>query len=833
MLEINYSYALLIQLLLLCSTSVIFFRSMLITDLKPQPPIMEDAPADRLIIFVVDGLNAQQFFDRGCSNVPKLSNIFLHQGQVGISRPSATNTYQTGLMLLFSGFPENPAALFNSRAFDTLFNRSLHSYAWGSAELLNHFPDINESYVHDNNVSNIDIGSYKLDEWAFDGVHKFLNRELQKIKDFRGLVILIHLMGLQESNGIQMYKDNLNYTQNGIWTTYQQFEQALLDQRTAYLLTSNNARSNGHSPVSIETPFMLWGAGVSNSKSIRGRSFVANREKKRFPLHVLEQIQLTPLMTALLGLPPPVNSRGQLPTGFINASQGYESHAMLTNAFQLLEQAFHLLEQHKRGLFSRYLPKHWLTLKQLDNFIYTGNLLRQQKRFLTLKEYSGNFMPVFLKCIEYYETYYDIIMLLATACSYVGWQCLLRSQLSACDSTQLIGRSKPRISGNLVCVYIIFMFLFMEFQRIPLQMKCVLMLPNIIWMLALQSHEYRPDLPTVLSSLLAICCMAGLFYRRAMSIFYFGFAFYNNRETLVKRSWDSYVWMMIVCILTAISWMPSSLGYWHRNLLIASLVLTFVCQILSRPVHGIFGKNLLINGLVLLAATIHVIFSPYPWILHLIARVYVAFIFYPPFGQRKIGFIIFNINTAYALLCTSYEALVIQLLLHELQMAFRSKILKGKLIDQIRALTSYMLVYSIYSFSIIGKIEDIPRFLVHQHFTGFEYYSSVINGLIVALKIMLPLLLLQCIIYANIEIAWTHRVQIFQELLAMCNVIACILLFRVRTYGSLEDICIRFVQFIAVQVLPFVLQFLNYIAHYLLYDKIKQLDLPKWNVHKL
>lgn len=833
MVQISYGCALFVQLLLLGSTSVIYFRSRLITGLEPQQAIMMHAPADRLVIFVVDGLSTQKFFESGCSNIPQLGNIFLHQGQVGISRPSATNNYRTGDKLLFSGFPENPAALFKSRAFETVFNRSVRSYAWGSAKLLHNFPDIHEAYVHGNDVPDIDIGSYKLDEWAFNGVHKFLNRESQHIKDIRGLVILIHLMGLQESNGIQMYMDNLNYTQHGIWTTYQQFEQALPDHRTAYLLTCNYVRGKLYSSVAMETPFMIWGAGVSNSNSIRGCSFVANKEKKRLPLHVLEQIELTPLMTALLGLSPPINNRGQLPTGFINASQGYESHALLTNSIQLLKQALHLLQQHNRGLFSRYLPKHWLTLKQLDNFIYTGNLLWQQKRFLTLKEYSGNFMPDLLKCIEYYETYYDICMLLATACSYAGWQCLLRYQLPVYDSTQFMGRSKMRISEKWLGVFIIFLFIFIQFQRIPMLTTCVLLLPNLIWMLALQTHDCCPDLPTVMSLLLAICCIVGLFFRRAMSICYIGFAFYNNKKTLAKRSWDSYVWMIIVGILTAISWMPSSLGYWHRNFLLASLVLTFVVQILPRHMQVVYHKNLLVNGIVLLVASIHVLFSPYPWILHFIARAYLAFIFYPRFRQQNIDFIIFNISTAYALLCTSYEALIIHLLAQELLMVFRSRIVKGKSIDQIRTLTRYMLLYSIYTFSIIGKIEDVPRFLGYIHFTGFGYYSTFINGLIIALKLMLPLLLLQCIISANTEIAWTYRAQIFQELLAMCNGMACVLLFRVRIHESLGEMYIRIVQFIVVQVLPFVLLLLTYMAHYLLGDKRKQLDLPQWNVHIL
>lgn len=815
--QLNYGNVLLCQFLLLGSTYIIFFRSKIITGLEPQQTIMKETPADRLVIFVVDGLSAQSFFESGCSNIPNLSEIFLNQGQVGICRTRPTNQYTPVHMLFFSGFYENPLALFPNRAYDTIFNRSVLSYAWGSANLLQHFPDIHEAHVHYNDVPDIEKGSYKLDEWAFNGVQKFINSGTHKLNFSGGLVYFIHLMGLQESKGKQMYKHNLNYTQLGIWKTYKQFEQAYPDHRTAFLLISTCARCKENTPGAIETPFMLWGAGISNSNSSRGRSFIANKDNKRLPLHILEQIHLTPLMNALLGLSPPVNNQGQLPTGLINASHSFESQALMTNALQLLEQALHLLEQHDRGLFSRYLPRHWLTIRQLNNFIYTGNLLSHQKRFLTLKEYSANFMTVLLKCIDYYEDYYNISMVIATACSFAGWQCLLRSQQSESDATRLMGRPQSRIAFSLLRAFLIALLTFTQLQYTPVLIRCVLMLPIVIWMLVFKEHDRRPNLSSLYSSLLALCCIAGLFCRRLMSIFYLGFSFYNNRDFIAKRSLDSKVWMIVVCILTTISWMPSSLGYWHRNLLLTSFVLTFACQLLNGPMQDVYRKNLLLNGLILLVAIIHVLLSPHPWLLHIIARTYMVLMFYPRFKQKSFDNILFNLSTIYTLLCTSYEAIVIQLLAYELKMAFYSKAVNGKTIEQIRVLTRYLLVYSFYSLSIIGKIEDVP---------SFHYYSPLINGLITALKLMLPLLMIQCIISANTEVAWTNRVQIFHELLAMCNGIALILLFRVRNHDcTLNEMYMRIIQFVIVQVLPFVLLIITYMAHYILERNNKQLDL--------
>ncbi|KAH8420835.1 hypothetical protein KR222_006212 [Zaprionus bogoriensis] len=816
--QLNYAYALVFQLLLLGSVYVTYFRSKVMTGLEPQRSLMKDPPADRLVIFAVDGLSAKSFFERGCRNVPELSEIFLQQGQVGISRSHAGSIYHQGHSALFSGFYENPIALFPSGACDTVFNRSTLSYAWGSDRLLQHFPDIHEAYVRSNDVSDMAIASYQLDEWTFNAVRKFLSSgQPHKLKSYQGLVFFVHLSGLQESNGAEMYQQNLNYTQEGIWSTYKEFEQAFPDKRTAYLLASDYVRRDDWRDE-VETPFMVWGCGISNSNFSRGRSFVANKERKRLPLNVLEQIQLTPLMTAVLGLSPPVNSRGQLPTDLLNASQRFESHALLTNAFQLLEQALQLLEQHDRGMFSRYFPSHWLTLKQLDNFIYSSNLLWHQKRFLTLKEYSGNFMPVLLKCIEYYEAYYVRSLLIATACSFVGWQYLLRSQ-----AMQTICCIKMRPAASLVRAFVILLFVLMQLQHVPVVCRCVLLLPGIIWMLALNVPHGCGKLQTAFSSMLALCCISGFMYRRLMSLFYVGFAYYNNRDAFQLHSRISYAWIFTVCTVAMISWLPSSLGHAHRYLLLASLVFTFINQTVLRPRQGLLRRNLLINGFVLLLASLHVFFSPHTWTLHLLARAYVVYVFYPRFGRQTIEVVVYNLSTLHALLCTSYEAFAIQLLALELQLVFRAKLLKGNADEQTRVLARHILVYSVYSFSVLGKIEHVHRYLAHMQFTGFGYYSALVNGMVLGLKLVLPLLMLLCIVCANCGIAWTNRSQIFQELLAMCNAMAFIFLFRIRINDSLEEICIRMIQFVVVQVLPFVLLPLMHVAHYLVRNNRMQL----------
>ncbi|XP_032595651.2 GPI ethanolamine phosphate transferase 1 [Drosophila grimshawi] len=832
----GYGYALVVQLLLLCSVYVIYFQSTLMSGLKPQQTLLKQPPANRLVVFLTHGLSAKSFFEYRCRNLPDLRKIFLKQGQVGISHSPAVTTFRSAQVSIFSGCYEDALAPVHGVAFDTIFNRSTRSYAWAPGELLQYFPAIYKMKTLPNEISNWAEDSSKLDEWSFKAVVDFLDSEAPQLQHLRGLVFIIQLLGLQVSNGIKMFHENLNYTQRGIWTTYKRFLQAFPDRRTAFLLISHHGKPvwASKSKQELETPFLLWGAGVSNSNSRLGRTFVANEQQQRLPLHVLEPVQLTPLMSGLLGLPPPVNNRGQQPAGLLNASS-HEAHAMYTNMLQLLEQALQARRHHRRGFLNNLMPNYWMNCGQLDKLIATGNLLWYQRRFLLLKEYSEDVMPLLLQCIMYYEHYYRRILLLASAFAYLGWLHQLR-----CLSGQA-GRTSSRqllLAKSLLRLLILLIFAFVLLQRVSWLNSGLLLLPGLIWTMALKTHEKSANImscrqlmwPIVLS----LCCIAVFFDRRYISCCYMGFTCYNNRCIFIqRRSLNFYIWLMIVCCLTLVCWLPCSLGYWQRSLLLGNLILTLVRPFVCRTLHlacATHRQSLLCNGLVLFMAGLHLLCSSQPWMIHLIARAYLCYVFYPRSRQQALELIIFNLCTLYAMLCTSFESLVIQLLAMELQLALRLRQENEMEINQKQTMAMYIFMYSMYSFFVIGEIAAVYRFCYYIRITGFGYYSMLINGLLIALKLLLPVLLLLCIICVNCEIAWPHRREIFQRLLIMCNFMALIFLFRVRADGSWWEIRDRLIHLIVVQVLPFICLLLINLAHFMLGDSAKDLlELPKWN----
>ncbi|EDW16025.1 GPI ethanolamine phosphate transferase 1 [Drosophila mojavensis] len=812
---ITYWYACAVQLLLLFSVYVIYFRRTLLSGLEPQKPLLEKPPANRLVIFAVDGLNVESFFEQRCRNVPHLKQIFLHQGLVGISRARVTNRCDT-FTTLFSGCHKDVLEAVHRIPIDTIFNRSDSSHAWCSAELKENFQGDNTKKI-------------VLDEWTFRAVKTHILIASHHMQNLTGQVFFIQAQGLNLPNLYRTYQQHLNYTQRAIWETYNIFERAFQDQRTAYLLTSRHVGSPGDNNTSnngeVQMPFVLWGAGVANCSTQPGRSFVATEEGQRLPLHVLDAKQLVSVMSGLLGLPLPMYNRGQLPAGLLNTSF-HEAHATYLNALQFVNLAQTALGRHQRGLLTKLLPSHKLSDVNIHKFVSTADSMWHQQRYITLTEYCSSFMPKLLELTDYYVHYYRQALLWASAFAFLGWVHQLRGTKAGSQSVlNLIFEALVRLVFFLLIIFVLL-------QRVPWLVSGILLLPTLLWSYKGVFHEeylisYRQ---LIMFMLFSICCFVGFFFRSFIGLIYFGFACYHNRSAFAQRSPICVIWVLLLCALTALSWLPPALGYWQGNWLLGSLFITAVRPFICSP-QQIKRRYCIFNGLVLLLAGLHVLFSSQACLLQLIARAFACYVFFP--RQRRDGAkqLLFDLCTLYALLSTSYEPLVIQLLAMELQLQLRLNQDIGTGINRKSTLAMYILIYSCYSLFVIGNIDAVDQFRFYMRFTGFGFYSTLINGLLITIKILLPIFLLLCIICANCNMTWLSRRHIFCRLLIMCNFMAIIALFRIRSeIISWQDL-VRVIHFFIVQGLPFLLLVLCQLAHYMLGDHRREnFQLPKWNV---
>ena len=162
-----------------------------------------------------------------------------------------------------------------------------------------------------------------LDLWVFEHLKAFIeeNRRCVKCKKFRqnGNFFSLHLLGTDTAGhgfkpgseyvdflalfytyfdcGFRGYKNNIKFVDENIPKVEKWFEDAFPDKSTAYVFTADHGMTDwgSHGAGSnheTETPLIAWGAGIKI-------------ERKRKDVH---QIDVAPLLSALIGINYPINS---------------------------------------------------------------------------------------------------------------------------------------------------------------------------------------------------------------------------------------------------------------------------------------------------------------------------------------------------------------------------------------------------------------------------------------------------------------------------------------------------------------------------------------------
>ena len=143
----------------------VYFKSPIVHGMKPfevgRSPGTE-APAQRLVLFVGDGLRAdkafQSFPDPSPLNpdapsalelqplAPFLRSRVLEHGTFGVSHTRVPTESRPGHVALIAGLYEDVSSVttgwkLNPVNFDSIFNRSRHTWSWGSPDILPMFKE--------------------------------------------------------------------------------------------------------------------------------------------------------------------------------------------------------------------------------------------------------------------------------------------------------------------------------------------------------------------------------------------------------------------------------------------------------------------------------------------------------------------------------------------------------------------------------------------------------------------------------------------------------------------------------------------------------------------
>lgn len=460
-----------------------------------------------------DGLRAESFFAEDCNRTKFLKSILLQKGMIGVSHTHVPTESRPGHVALIAGVYEDPSSIFkgwkeNSVEFDSVFNRSTKTYAWGSPDIVPMFSKgatpgrvITDVYGSDSEVFSVSAHTYLLDKWVFDKVKTFFSdpETVRKLKGEKQVVFFLHLLGMDTSGHIhkphsQRFTDNLKFVDHGIADVVKLIEEAFDDDSTAFIFTSDHGMTNRGSHGSghqheTETPFLAWGAGVNYwrpaSDDFVTRHYITVNGQQ-IPRYDIQQADAAPLMSTLLGIPVPTNSFGKLPYMYPNVSKIYLANAFANNAYQLHAMYTQLHQQSQQRTF--HFSFNLREGKIEDEITFLDEQIRLS---FTLKDYddiivlSNKMITAIHDGIDFYQMYYKYELLIALTLSMVGWILMLCQYIVTSKITYKMS-VKVLASGASVGVLIV---AYNVLQKAPPVVIGYFLLPVIVWMIVLSNNQ--------------------------------------------------------------------------------------------------------------------------------------------------------------------------------------------------------------------------------------------------------------------------------------------------------------------------------------------------------
>lgn len=428
-----------------------------------------EAPAKRLVLFVADGLRADKAFqalpdpdapadlenEEPIYLAPFIRSRALSHGTFGISHTRVPTESRPGHVALIAGLYEDVSAVttgwkLNPVDFDSVFNRSRHTWSWGSPDILLMFkegavPGRVDADTYSEEFEDFTADATKLDTWVFDKVKEvFLSAknvpELDaKLREDK-LVFFLHLLGLDTTgHGYRPYSKeylhNIKIVDKGVQEITQLVEDFYGDGKTSFVFTADHGMSDwgshgdGH-PNNTRTPLVVWGSGVASPRyTHEGRvsghedGVSADWGLDSVQRNDVDQADVAALMAYLAGIDFPTNSVGQLPLEYLDASPKDKALAALANTQGVLEM-YRVKEEQKRAALLQYTPFEPLAesgetsvearLDKIKALISNGS-------YDVSIQLSSELLVTALEGLRYLQTYDWLFLRTIVSLGYLGW----------------------------------------------------------------------------------------------------------------------------------------------------------------------------------------------------------------------------------------------------------------------------------------------------------------------------------------------------------------------------------------------------------------------------
>lgn len=384
---------------------------------------------------------------------PFLRSRILEHGTFGVSHTRVPTESRPGHVALIAGLYEDVSAVttgwkMNPVDFDSVFNRSQHTWSWGSPDILPMFehgavPGRVDAYTYEAEAEDFSQDAVHLDLWVFDRV-KALFEEAAQNKTLKAalkedkIVFFLHLLGLDTTGHSyrpysKEYLHNIKVVDQGVKEITEVIDKFYNDDRTAYVFTADHGMSDwgshgdGH-PDNTRTPLIAWGSGVAKPEVHPGAvapghdEYSADWDLDQVRRHDVSQADVAALMAYLTGIAYPANSVGELPLPYLAADTSEKAEALLVNAQGILEM-YQVKEEKKKASQLRYRPYHPLSENghtAEERVAAIRDLIKDGKYEEAIEETEA-LIQFGLQGLRYLQTYDWLFLRALITIGYVGW----------------------------------------------------------------------------------------------------------------------------------------------------------------------------------------------------------------------------------------------------------------------------------------------------------------------------------------------------------------------------------------------------------------------------
>lgn len=446
---------------------------------------------------------------------PFLRSRVLEHGTFGVSHTRVPTESRPGHVALIAGLYEDVSAVttgwkLNPVNFDSVFNRSRHTWSWGSPDILPMFeqgaePGRIDAYCYGAEEEDFTLDATALDTWVFDRVkglfeaakhNETLNAALHDDK----LVFFLHLLGLDTTGHAfrpysKEYLHNIKLVDQGVQEITTLIERFYSDGKTAFVFTADHGMSDwgshgdGH-PDNTRTPLIAWGSGVAGPVKFKGNVAPGHEDGFSFDWnldevqrHDVAQADVAALMAYLAGLEYPVNSVGELPLSFLDAPPKEKAEALMVNAQGILEM-YHVKERQKKDNVIRYQP-----YSDFDGFDKTpGTRLQHIQHLIDAGAHDAAidecdaFIKLTLAGIRYLQTYDWLFLRTVITLGYAGFVAFAFTTMF--DLYLLHGRSESRRNYTSMVTFasaLALMYAFLISRKSPWTYYAYSFFPVFFW----------------------------------------------------------------------------------------------------------------------------------------------------------------------------------------------------------------------------------------------------------------------------------------------------------------------------------------------------------------